>query len=186
MDLVNSWGEELEILHNIIRKFPLKQEIKWGAPVYTYHKKMVLAVGGFKDFFTLWFYDGVFLTDTHKKLINANEEKTKALRQWRFTSANEIDEKLIAAYIREAIENMELGKVWKPKVDKTIIIPPLMEAYFEKNEALRSAFEHITRYKQKEYAEYIHDAKREDTKVSRMEKIIPLIIAGKGLNDKYR
>lgn len=186
MDLVNGWEEELDKLHTIIRKFPLKEEIKWGAPVYCIGKKMVVAVGGFKDFFTLWFYDGVFLSDPAKKLINANEEKTKALRQWRFRSMKEIDEKLISAYIKEAIENVEAGKIWKPQVDKTIILPPLMNEYFKKDMSLQSAFEKITLFKQKEYIEYINDAKQEKTKLTRMEKIIPMIREGKGLNDKYR
>ena len=44
----------------------------------------------------------------------------------------------------------------------------------------------MTKGKQREYAEYIADAKREETKSKRLEKIIPMILANQGLNDKYR
>lgn len=186
MDLVNSWGEELEMLHNIIGKSSLKKEIKWGAPVYCLGKKKVVAVSGFKEFFALWFYDGVFLSDPANKLINANELKTKALRQWRFKSMEEIDEKLISSYLREAIKNAEINKVWKPVADKAVLLPDLMKSYFQEDIHLKLAFEKITLFRQKEYIEYINDAKQDKTKVSRMGKIVPMIKEGKGLYDRYR
>lgn len=91
----NQWNEELERLAAIINKAPLEKTIKWGAEVFTYNGKNVLSYGGFKNYFTLWFYNGVFLTDKHNVLVNAQEGKTKSLRQWRFTSIDEIDEKKI-------------------------------------------------------------------------------------------
>ncbi len=100
----NQWENEIEQLHAIIRKTPLVETTKWGGPVYTYNNKNVLGIGGFKSYFGIWFYNGVFLKDEKKLLINANEESTKSLRQMRFNSVNEIDEKLILAYIKEAIE----------------------------------------------------------------------------------
>ncbi|WP_366798252.1 DUF1801 domain-containing protein [uncultured Flavobacterium sp.] len=100
----NQWENELEQLHAIIRKTPLIETTKWGGPVYTYKNKNVVGIGGFKSYFGIWFYNGVFLKDEKKLLINANEENTKSLRQMRFNSINEIDEKLILAYIKEAIE----------------------------------------------------------------------------------
>ena len=98
------WAEELESLASIINKLPLEKTIKWGAEVFTYNGKNVVSYGGFKNYFMLWFFNGVFLEDKYKVLINAQEGKTKSLRQWRFTSITEIDENKITEYINEAIE----------------------------------------------------------------------------------
>lgn len=186
MDKSNKWEEELEIIRSIIQDIGLKVEIKWGNEVYTHLNRNVVSYGGFKDFFTLWFYDGVFLKDSKNKLINANEAKTKALRQWRFYSKEDIDEKLIKSYILEAIQNVEDGKIWKPERDSKIVLPELMQTYFAKDKQLKAAFGKLTLFKQKEFIEYIDTAKREDTKISRMEKIAPMIHDGIGLHDKYR
>lgn len=103
------WSEELSVLASIIQKSPLEKGIKWGAEVYTWNGRNVVSYGGFKNFFSLWFYNGVFLEDKYKVLVTASEGKTKSLRQWRFTSGKEIDEKKILEYIFEAIEIEKKG-----------------------------------------------------------------------------
>ena len=135
--------------------------------------------------FVLWFYNGVFLKDRQKKLIAAGEA-TKALRQWRFTSKEEIDENLILEYIMEAVKNEQEGMVWKPEPSGTLVLPPLLLEALQSRPDLYKAFDALAPYKRKEYAEHIGSAKRESTAHSRLEKSIPLIIQGKGLNDKYR
>ncbi|WP_396169092.1 DUF1801 domain-containing protein [Flavobacterium sp.] len=104
MDKINQWKEELDLLKSIIAETPLIETTKWGGPVYVYNKKNVLGIAGFKQFFTIWFFDGNKLTDEKKVLINAQEGVTMAMRQWRFTSKDEIDPELILLYIQEAIE----------------------------------------------------------------------------------
>lgn len=181
----NQWENELEQLHAIIRKTPLIETTKWGGPVYTYKNKNVVGIGGFKSYFGIWFYNGVFLKDEKKLLINANEENTKSLRQMRFNSANEIDEKLILNYIKEAIEIEEKGLAI-PKEKKETIIPELLQNELDKNSDLLNKFNTFAPYKQREFIEYITSAKQEKTQITRLEKIIPIIIEGRGLNDKYR
>ena len=181
----NQWENEIEQLHAIIRKTPLVETTKWGGPVYTYNNKNVLGIGGFKSYFGIWFYNGVFLKDEKKLLINANEESTKSLRQMRFNSANEIDEKLILAYIKEAIEIEEKGLAI-PKEKKETIIPEILENELDKNSELKNKFNTFSSYKQREFIEHITSAKQEKTQMARLEKIIPMILEEKGLNDKYR
>ena len=181
----NQWENELEQLHTIIRKTPLVETTKWGGPVYTYNNKNVLGFGGFKSYFGIWFYNGVFLKDEKKLLINANEESTKSLRQMRFNSANEIDEKLILAYIKEAIEIEEKGLAI-PKEKKETIIPEILQNELDKNSELKNKFNTFSPYKQREFIEHITSAKQEKTQMARLEKIIPMILEEKGLNDKYR
>lgn len=181
----NQWENELEQLHAIIRKTPLVKTTKWGGPVYTYNNKNVVGIGGFKSYFGIWFYNGVFLKDEKKLLINANEENTKSLRQMRFNSVNEIDEKLILAYIKEAIEVEEKGLVI-PKEKKETIIPELLQNELDRNSELNDKFNTFSPYKQREFIEYIITAKQEKTQISRLQKVILMILEGRGLNDKYR
>lgn len=180
------WSEELALIKSIIQKTGLEETIKWGTEVYTHNGRNIVGVVGFKNHFTLWFYNGVFLKDKHKVLISAQEGKTKALRQWRFTSKEEIKEKIILEYIREAIRNEEAGKVWKPQKSQPVDIPEILRNALDKNAKLRTAFEKLTPYKQKEYIEHIVSAKREDTRQSRLEKMKPMILSGIGLHDKYK
>ena len=181
----NQWTEELELLKSIIVKTSLTETTKWGGTVYTYNKKNVLGIGGFNNFFTIWFFKGVFLKDEKNVLVNANEGNTKSLRQWRFTDKSEVNEKLVLSYINEAIEVENAGLEIKPKKKETVI-PENLQQELDSNKALKTAFEALTPFKQREYAEFIETAKRETTKLSRLEKIKPMILEGIGLNDKYR
>lgn len=179
------WEEELILLKTIINKTQLTETTKWGGTVYVYEKRNVVGIGGFKDYFTLWFFNGVFLKDEKKKLLNAQEDVTKSLRQWRFTSKEEINEKEILEYIFEAIENEKQGKVIKPS-KKEAIISELLETEMNQNPTLKEAFAKFSPYKQYEFLEYIESAKQDKTKLSRIEKVIPMILGNVGLNDKYR
>ncbi len=186
MDRSQNWPNEVQRLLEIIRKTGLEETIKWGEKSFTYKGRNVIGCLGFKNHFVLWFYNGVFLSDPYKVLQNAQEGKTKAMRQWRFQSAEEIDEIKILEYIREAIQNEEEGKVWKSEKSAEIEIPALFQEKLDQDSYLKSLFEALSPFKQKEYLEYLVTAKREATQVSRIEKIIPMILDGKGLNDKYR
>jgi uncharacterized protein YdeI (YjbR/CyaY-like superfamily) len=181
------WSDELMLIREIVLKHQeLKEEIKWGGPIYTLNGKNVLAIGGFKNFFTIWFHNGAFLSDPEKVLVNANEEKTRGLRQWRFQSMKEIKPAVIKKYIAEAIANEKAGIKIKPEKKPLPAIPAEYNAAFKKDKALKDAFAKLTPGKQREYLEYVLEAKTEETRVKRVEKAIPNIKAGIGLNDKYR
>jgi uncharacterized protein YdeI (YjbR/CyaY-like superfamily) len=182
---VHNWHNELEELKKCIAKSELVETTKWGAPAYTYNNKNVIGIGGFKHFFTLWFFNGVFLKDDLKVLVNANEGVTKALRQWRFTHMDQIDEAKILQYINEAIENEKKGWVLKPS-KKEKVVCPYFEEVLRQNQTLKAAFERLSDAKQNDYLDYIESAKQEKTKQTRCEKITPFILEGKGLNDQYK
>lgn len=181
------WPEEMDLLRSIIAKTELVEMTKWGGPTYTINKKNVLGIGGFKSYVGVWFWNGVFLKDEKKVLVNANEGVTRALRQWRFTSKDEIqkNEKLIFQYINEAIANERAGIAIKPE-KKVEITSPMLETVLAEDAKLAKAFEAFSPYKQREFREYIESAKREETKISRLEKIKPMILDNIGLNDKYK
>lgn len=180
------WKEALEILRSIILTTEMKETIKWGVPVYTVNDKNVIGLGAFKAYVGIWFYQGVFLEDKAKKLLNAQEGKTKGLRQWRFNTVEDIDKDLVLHYVKEAIQNQKDGKEIKPVRSKIIKIPKELVMALDANENLKKSFEQLTPFKQREYSEYIATAKREATRVTRIEKIGPMILGGIGLHDKYR
>jgi len=185
-DKVNQWEDELWMLREIIQKTELVETTKWGGEVYTLsNNKNVLGIGGFKNFFTIWFWNGVFLKDEANVLVNANEGVTRGLRQWRFTSAKEINEKQILHYIHEAIANEKAGLYIKPE-KKEAMKCDYFENELKKDAQLNAAFEQFSPYKQKEFWEYMATAKQEKTKATRFEKIKPMILESRGLNDKYR
>jgi len=181
-----NFSDLLEGLRTILLTTELEEFIKWGAPVYSLKGKNVLGLGSFKHHASIWFFQGAFLKDEHNKLVNAQEEKTKALRQWRFENNELTDVELIKLYVSEAIENQKLGKEIKAERNKAFNIPSLIEHKMDVDEEFKSYFNKLSLSKQREYAEYITEAKRETTKSTRLEKIIPLIEAGKGLHDKYK
>ena len=185
LNKTDQWSKELALLRSIILKTELRETLKWGMPTYTLGKKNVVGISGFKHHFGLWFFQGVFLSDPHKLLMNAQEGKTKAMRQLRFDNINQVDEGIILSYLEEAIQNSKDGKEVKPE-KKALVIEGLLKEALSKDAALNEAFDRFTPGKKKEFAEYITSAKREATQISRLEKCIPMIIKGIGLNDKYR
>ncbi|NUY82380.1 YdeI/OmpD-associated family protein [Flavobacterium sp. MAH-1] len=186
-DKSGQWPEEMNALKAIIDKTELVEMTKWGGPVYTIDKKNVIGIGGFKSYVAIWFWNGVFLKDSAKKLVNANEGVTKGLRQWRFASKSEIDndEALILHYINEAIANERAGLAIKPKKKETVI-SAFFQSALDSDAEFKNGFEKLTPFKQREYLEYIDTAKQEKTKATRLEKITPMVKSGIGLNDKYR
>ena len=182
----SEWKEALKKLRSILSSTEMEETVKWGAPTYTVQGKNVVGLGAFKSYVGIWFFQGVFLKDADNVLINAQDGKTKGLRQWRFNSVDDINEDLVLQYVNEAIQNQKEGKEIKPEKSKKVEIPEELLSALKAEVTLKESFEKLTPFKQKEYAEYITTAKREVTKMSRLEKIKPMILEGIGLHDRYR
>jgi uncharacterized protein YdeI (YjbR/CyaY-like superfamily) len=177
----------LNEIREIILSTNLEETIKWGMPTYTLNNKNIVGIGAFKTHYGVWFFQGGLLKDTHKVLINAQEGKTQAMRQWRFTKDSIIDKKLLLSYLEEAISNEKKGYRINPtKKTKPLIIPVELSEFLVNNTKLAYSFNSLSISKRKEFAEYINTAKKVETKVKRLEKITPMILNNIGLNDKYR
>lgn len=180
-------GQELLLaIRKLLQETELVETLKWSAPCYTLKNKNVIGLAAFKKHVALWFHQGCFLKDEHNMLQNAQEGKTKALRQWRFDIDKDFDKNLVLKYIKESIENEKAGKRLKAQKTTQVDIPIELNQKLEENSKLKKAFEALTMSKRKEYAEHIASAKRVTTKESRLLKIIPMILEGKGLHDKYK
>lgn len=181
-----AWTQPLQRkLREVLLLCGLEETVKWGGATYVAHNQNVVAFGAFKNYVSLWFFEGALLSDPYKILI-ASSEKTAALRQWRFTSVEEIDAEKVSEYVREAMLNAEQGrKTPIPKVKKPTL-PQLLKDALEKEPDVKAFFEKLAPSHQQEYVEYINEAKREETKLRRLEKSMEMMRSGLDLNAKYR
>ncbi|NNF35756.1 MAG: hypothetical protein HKN68_16730 [Saprospiraceae bacterium] len=188
-DYINSHldrKEELLKLRSLLLETDLTETLKWGMPTYVINKRNIIGIGAFQNWSVLWFHDGALLKDTHKVLVNAQEGKTKGLRQWRFKNFDEIDERLIRQYVAEAIDNAEAGKkvIKNKKKSKTIpkfTIPEILQSKIEVDDKLSVNWQKYTERQKRDLAEYVSEPKRELTREKRLEKVIPIIYKGKPL-----
>lgn len=180
------WQKEVRALRAILLPLGLAEEVKWGAPCYTLDGQHIVGIGAFKSYFGLWFFQGALLDDKNGVLVNAQEGKTKAMRQWRMQSADDIKPVVIRRYVKEAVKNAKAGKRIKPAPKTSIALPAELKEAFDRREATHAAFSKLHPGQQRAYCEYVGAAKREDTRQRRVDKILPMIEKGIGLNDKYR
>ena len=127
---------------------------------------MVVGIAAFKSFASLWFYQGALLADPDKVLVNAQEGRTQAQRQWRFTTKKEVKATRVKHYINEAKKLVKEGKAIKPRRNKPLAVPPELKAALADNKNAQAAFDALNLTKRREYAEHIADAKRAATKAS--------------------
>jgi uncharacterized protein YdeI (YjbR/CyaY-like superfamily) len=182
------WEEELRQLHEMILTTALEPAIKWGAPVYTLEGKNVVGLGAFKNHYGIWFFNGALLKENTALLVNAQEGKTKALRQIKLQKGDDVSPSKLLPYVEEAIKNQREGKVINPvkPSEKKLVVPVELSNILKEDKEFEKAFNELTPGKQREYADHISDAKREATRLSRLDKIIPMIKRGEGLHDKYK
>ncbi|MEI2342176.1 hypothetical protein FA002_12255 [Priestia megaterium] len=178
------WKEEYETLRKIVLDCELTEDFKWMNPCYTFEKKNIVLMHGFKEYCALLFPKGSLLQDSHGILIQQTEN-VQGARQIRFTNVQEIAEKeaVLKAYIYEAIEVEKVGLKVKAKKPEELIIPEELQHKFDEIPALKDAFTTLTPGRQRAYILYFSAAKQSKTRESRVEKCIPNILNGKGLND---
>ena len=173
-------------LRSIALRCSLEESLKWNAPVYTMEGKNVVGILSFKNHYALWFFNGVFHSDPLGVLQNAQEGKTRAMRHWKFKIDDVLNPEAVKKYIQEAIQIEKKGLKITGKKTVKLEFPIELKTLLLTNPALSGEFHKLPPYKQKDYCEYIATAKREETRERRLQKIIPMISKGIGLNDRYQ
>lgn len=178
------WQKEYQKLRTIILDCGLTEELKWGCPCYTFRDANIVLIHGFKEYCALLFFKGALLNDPDGILVQQTKN-VQAARQARFATLREIVkvEKKIKAYIYEAIEVEKAGLKVKLKKTAEFEMPEEFQKKLAKNSALKKSFEALTPGRQRAYLLYFSQAKQSKTKEARIEKYIPQILKGKGLND---
>ncbi|MEB7725614.1 MULTISPECIES: YdeI/OmpD-associated family protein [Mammaliicoccus] len=185
MQREKKWKAEFELLREIIRECELEEDYKWMHPCYTLKGKNVVLIHGFKEYCAILFHKGTLLKDPHKLLIQQTKN-VQAARQLRFTNVEEIKEQreMIKDYVVEAIELEKSGAKVELKKTEQYEMPVELQEQLNQNKNLKEAFYNLTPGRQRQYIYYISQAKRETTRMSRVEKYIDHILDGKGLNDE--
>ena len=181
---VKEWREEMEKLRTIILDCQLTEVLKWGRPCYMIQKSNVVIIQGFKEYCAIMFFKGALLKDANGILIKPGKS-TQAGRQIRFTNAQEIVEMndILKAYIFEAIDVEKAGLKVNFKKTSDFEIPDEFQKKLDEIPTLKAAFDALTPGRQRAYIHYFSTAKQSKTRKSRVEKYIPHILDGKGLND---
>lgn len=179
-----NWQQEIEKLRSIILDCGLDEELKWGCPCYTLKKKNIVLVHVFKEYCGVLFFKGALLNNADGMLVQQTEQ-VQAARQARFTSVKEIakKEKALKAHIYEAIEAEKAGLKIVLKQTKEYNVPEEFKRKLDKTPALKKAFNALTPGRQRGYLLHFAAPKQSKTRESRIEKCIPGILKGKGLND---
>lgn len=178
------WQEEFKQLRLIILDCGLEEELKWGVPCYTLNKKNIVLIHGFKEYCAILFVKGALLNDSQGVLIQQTEN-VQAARQIRFTNVQEIIEleSTLKAYIFEAIALEKAGVKVNYKKTPDYVIPEEFQSKLDEIPTLKTAFESLTPGRQRAYLFYFSQPKQSKTRLARVEKNIPQILNGKGLND---
>jgi uncharacterized protein YdeI (YjbR/CyaY-like superfamily) len=178
------WQEEFEKLRTILLDCPLTEELKWGVPCYTFEKKNIVLIHGFKEYCAILFVKGALLKDAQGVLIQQTEH-VQAARQIRFTHVREIVEleTTLKAYIQEAIEVEIAGLKVDLKEPSEFTMPEEFRNQLEEVPGLQDAFDALTPGRQRAYLLYFAAPKQSKTREARVEKWLQQILNGKGLND---
>lgn len=179
------WQEEFEKLRMIILDCGLSEELKWGCPCYTFEKRNIVLIHGFKEYCALLFFKGALLKDARGILIQQTEN-VQAARQIRFTSAREIVKMkpILKAYIYEAIEVEKAGLKVNLRKTTEFKIPEEFRNKLDEIPSLKTAFNALTPGRQRAYILHFSAPKQSKTRESRVEKCMRQILKGQGLNDQ--
>ena len=178
------WQQELEQLRMIALGCGLAEELKWGCPCYTHQANNIVLIHAFKGYCAFLFFKGVLLSDPQSLLIQQTEN-VQAARQIRFTSAAQIGDltDIVKAYIYEAVEIEKAGLKVELKTTAEFTVPQEFQYKLDTIPALKGAFEALSPGRQKGYLLYFSAAKQAKTREVRIEKYMPQIMNGKGLDD---
>jgi uncharacterized protein YdeI (YjbR/CyaY-like superfamily) len=179
------WQNELEQLRIIVLDCGLTEKLKWGCPCYTFEENNIVLIHVFKEYCALLFFKGALLNDAHSILIQQTLN-VQAARQVRFTNVREIAkmEKIVKAYIYEAIEVQKAGLKVNLKKTTEFSMPEEFQTKLNKHAGLKTAFHALTPGRQRGYLLYFSQPKQSKTRETRVEKYMKQILNGKGLNDQ--
>ena len=183
-DKAEKWKKEFEKLRTIILDCGLDEDLKWGQACYTFEERNIVLMHGFKEYCALLFFKGALLNDPESILIQQTENVQSA-RQIRFINLKEIvqKERIIKAYIYEAIEVERAGLQVKLKKTSDFKVPEEFKKKLDKKPALKKAFEALTPGRQRAYIFHFSQPKLSKTRTARIEKYAKQILKGKGLDD---
>ncbi|MBK8800500.1 MAG: YdeI/OmpD-associated family protein [Fibrobacteres bacterium] len=182
---VHYWTEPLKELRRIVLSCGLTEELKWGMPCYTSQGKNIAMVVAFKENCALSFFKGALLKDP-TSLLQAPGENSQSIRLARFTAVADIRkrESALERLLRDAVELEKSGAKVALKDVSAFAVPAEFQSTLDGSPDLKKAFDALTPGRRKAYLLHFSAAKQAKTRQSRIEKCIPQILAGKGIDDR--
>lgn len=180
-----TWQDEYRKLREILLDSPLEEDLKWGKPCYSLDGKNIVLMHGFKNYCALLFMKGALLRDPEGILVTQTENVQSA-RQIRFAHVREVEENASAlkAYVENAIEVEKAGLTVDFKKTEEFSVPEELQTKLDEDPEFKAAFEALTPGRQRGYLLHFACAKQSKTRVSRIEKAMEKIFAGKGWNER--
>jgi uncharacterized protein YdeI (YjbR/CyaY-like superfamily) len=184
LNRAKDWREEFKQLRTIVLDCGLTEEMKWGCPCYTFEKSNIVLIHGFKEYCALLFFKGALLKDP-KGILIQQTKNVQSARQIRFANVKEIVKlkPALKAYVREAIEVEKAGLKVNFKKTSDFAIPEEFQNKLDDLPALKTAFHALTPGRQRAYLHFFSQPKQSKTREARVEKSMPQILKGKGLDD---
>ncbi len=177
------WQGEISKLRKILLDCGLDEDLKWGKPCFAFEGSNVAIIQPFKEHCSLLFFKGVLLEDTHGKLRSQGDNTQSALRL-EFTRESEVKKTVVKSYVEQAIAVEKAGLEVDFKAKRELELPDELARMLRTDPKLAEAFHGLTPGRQRGYVLHFTGAKQSKTRTARIEKCIPKILAGKGMNDR--
>lgn len=177
------WQGEIQKLRSILLECGLEEDIKWGKPCFMFEGKNVAIIQPFKEHCALMFFKGSLFDDTHGLLRSQGENTQSALRL-EFTSEAEITKTVLKSYVKQAIAVEKAGLEVDFKAKRELELPEELTQILKKDRKLAKAFYALTPGRQRSYVIHITGAKQSQTRTARIEKCMPQILEGRGMNER--
>jgi len=178
-----TWQGEIQKLRSILLDSGLDEELKWGKPCFSFEGKNIAIIQPFKEHCSLMFFKGALLKDTHELLRSQGENTQSALRL-EFRSEAEVKPTVVKSYVKQAIAVEKSGLKVEFKAKDALELPAELTQILKKDRKLDKAFHALTPGRQRAYVMHFTAAKQSETRIARIERVIPKILAGLGMNDR--
>lgn len=178
-----AWRGEMQKLRTTLLGCGLDEALKWGKPCFAFEGSNVAIIQPFKQHCALMFFKGALLRDTHG-LLRSQGENTQAALRLEFTSVAQVMKAPLKAYVKQAIAVEKAGLKVDFKAKHELELPEELTRMLKKNARLARAFDALTPGRRRGYLLHFNAAKQSATRSSRIEKCVPKILAGLGMNDR--
>lgn len=178
-----AWKDEIQTLRSILLDCRLEEDLKWGKPCFSFEGKNIAIIQPFKERCSLMFFKGALLNDAHG-LLRSQGENTQSAMRLEFTGKQPIEKTVVQSYVKQAVEVEKAGLKVDFKAKRELELPDELTEFFDRDPKVADAFHALTPGRQRGYVLHFTQAKQSKTRIARIEKCIPNILAGKGLNDR--
>ncbi len=178
-----TWPAEMAALRPLLLERGLGEQVKWRKPCYDLDGANLAIMQEMKGFLALMFFKGALLDDPDS-LLRSQGANSRSAKRLEFTSVAEIEAatQAIGDLIDRAIAVEEAGLEIPPAPELELVAE--LQDRLDADPALRAAFDQLTPGRQREYHLQISSAKKAETRVARVDKYVPKILAGKGFRDR--